>query len=137
MSIPVLTQVYDEVRRLSIAGSVVAAGDFRLKKLIPPLEAAGQKAPVFAKVAQAVQAVPSNFVNRIEFDASLLIRNSQTLVPSVAPNNPPLTVPLAGFIDWLAPNPGGAGDSAAHTFVAVLYDAPAIAVPPELPRRKA
>jgi hypothetical protein len=57
MSIPVLTQVYDEVRRLSIAGSVVAGGDFRLKKLAPPLEQAGQKAPVFAKVAQAVNKV--------------------------------------------------------------------------------
>ena len=54
MSIPVLTQVYDEVRRLSIAGSVVAAGDFRLKKLIPPLEAAGQKAPVFAADAAMI-----------------------------------------------------------------------------------
>lgn len=54
MSLHVLTQVYDEVRRLSIAGSVVAAGDFRLKKLVPPLEQAGQKAPVFAKVAQGV-----------------------------------------------------------------------------------
>ena len=54
MSIPVLTQVYDEVRRLSIAGSVLAVGDFRLKKLIPPLEQSGQKAPVFAKVAGAV-----------------------------------------------------------------------------------
>jgi hypothetical protein len=53
MSIQVLAQVYDEVRRLSIAGSVVAPGDFRLKKLLPPLEQAGQKAPVFAKVAQA------------------------------------------------------------------------------------
>ncbi len=53
MSLPVLTQVYDEVRRLSIAGSVVASGDFRLKKLIAPLEQSGQKAPVFAKVAQA------------------------------------------------------------------------------------
>ena len=57
MSIPVLTQVYDEVRRLSIAGSVVASGDFRLKKLIAPLEQSGQKAPVFAKVAQAVTKV--------------------------------------------------------------------------------
>jgi hypothetical protein len=57
MSIPVLTQVYDEVRRLSIAGSVVSSGDFRLKKLVPPLEQAGQKAPVFAKVAQAVTAL--------------------------------------------------------------------------------
>lgn len=57
MSIAVLTQVYDEVRRLSIAGSVVASGDFRLKKLVAPLEQAGAKAPVFAKVAQAVNKV--------------------------------------------------------------------------------
>jgi hypothetical protein len=53
MSIPVLTQVYDELRRLAIAGSAVAPGDFRLKKLLPPLEQAGAKAPVFAKVAEA------------------------------------------------------------------------------------
>lgn len=54
MSIALLTQVYDETRRLSIAGSSAAVGDFRLKKLVPPLEQAGQKAPVFAKVAQAI-----------------------------------------------------------------------------------
>ncbi|TWT34371.1 HEAT repeat domain-containing protein [Blastopirellula retiformator] len=57
MSIPVLTQVYDEVRRLSIAGSSVACGDFRLKKLVAPLQKAGKKAPVFAKVAEAVNSV--------------------------------------------------------------------------------
>ncbi len=57
MSIAVLTQVYDEMRRLAIAGSSVAAGDFRLKKLIPPLEKSGEKAPVFAKVAKAATAV--------------------------------------------------------------------------------
>lgn len=54
MSIPVLTQVYDEVRRLAIAGSVVAPGDFRLKKLAPPLVKAGEKASVFAKVAASI-----------------------------------------------------------------------------------
>jgi hypothetical protein len=54
MSIPILMQTYDEVRRLAIAGSVVAPGDFRLKKLLPQLEQAGQKAPVFAKVGEAV-----------------------------------------------------------------------------------
>ena len=37
MSIAVLTQVYDEIRRLAVAGSVVASGDFRLKKLVPAL----------------------------------------------------------------------------------------------------
>src|SRR5262245_20004362 len=52
--IPVLIQTYDEVRRLAIAGSAAAPGDFRLKKLAPQLEQAGQKAPVFAKVADAV-----------------------------------------------------------------------------------
>lgn len=55
MSIPVLIQTYDEVRRLAIAGSVVAPGDFRLQKLMPQLEQAGQKAPVFAKVGEAVK----------------------------------------------------------------------------------
>lgn len=57
MSIAVLTQVYDEARRLAVAGSVVARGDFRLKKLLPPLEQAGAKSPVFAKVAECAKAV--------------------------------------------------------------------------------
>lgn len=55
MSIAVLTQVYDEMRRLAIAGSDLAGGDFRLKKLLPPLEASAAKAPVFGKVAEAIQ----------------------------------------------------------------------------------
>jgi HEAT repeats len=53
MSIPVLIETYEEVRRLAIAGSVVAPGDFRLKKLLPQLDQAGKKAPVFAKVGEA------------------------------------------------------------------------------------
>src|SRR3954463_16088036 len=57
MSIAILNQVYDEARRLAVAGSVVARGDFRLKKLLPPLEQAGAKAPVFAKVAECARAV--------------------------------------------------------------------------------
>jgi hypothetical protein len=57
MSIALLAQVYDETRRLAIAGSVVAPGDFRIKKLIAPLEQAGAKAPVFAKVAEGIKAV--------------------------------------------------------------------------------
>jgi hypothetical protein len=57
VSIALLGQVYDEMRRLAIAGSVVAPGDFRIKKLIAPLEQVGAKAPVFAKVAEGVKAV--------------------------------------------------------------------------------
>lgn len=54
MSIPALTQTYEDVRRLAIAGSAVAPGDFRLKKVVPLLEKAGQKAPVFVKIGDAV-----------------------------------------------------------------------------------
>ena len=79
MSIPVLTQVYDEVRRLSIAGSVVAAGDFRLKKLIPPLEAAGAKAPVFAKVAQSI----TKLVESHERTSSEALLEVSTLVNAI------------------------------------------------------
>lgn len=79
MSIPVLNQVYDEVRRLAIAGSVVASGDFRLKKLVAPLEQAGQKAPVFAKLAQAVGKV----VDGNEKTASESLLELSTLVNAV------------------------------------------------------
>jgi hypothetical protein len=57
MSLAVLHDVYTELRRVAIAGSVVGPGDFRLKKLIPQLEQLGAKAPVFAKVGEAVKAV--------------------------------------------------------------------------------
>ncbi len=54
MSIAVLNQVYTEARRLAIAGSNLAVGDFRLKKLVEPLEKSAQKAPVFGVVAKAI-----------------------------------------------------------------------------------
>jgi hypothetical protein len=79
MSIAVLAQVYDEARRLAIAGSVVAAGDFRLKKLIPPLEKAGEKAPVFTKVAQSAQAV----IDSSEKTASANLLELTTLVSAI------------------------------------------------------
>lgn len=76
MSIAVLAQVYDEVRRLSIAGSSVAPGDFRLKKLIAPLEKSGEKAPVFKKVAESVgKVIESNEATSAEalLDLSTLV----------------------------------------------------------------
>jgi hypothetical protein len=79
MSIPVLVEVYDETRRLAIAGSVVAPGDFRVKKLIPPLEKMGEKAPVFTKVAQAAQAV----VDSNEKTAAAALLELTTLVNAI------------------------------------------------------
>lgn len=55
MSIAVLNQVYDETRRLAIAGSNLAVQDFRLMKLIAPLEKSAEKAPVFGQVAKSIE----------------------------------------------------------------------------------
>ncbi len=54
MSLPLLDELYTDIRRLAIAGSRVAPGDFRLKKLLDPLRKAGAKAPVFARLADQV-----------------------------------------------------------------------------------
>ena len=57
MSIALLNQVYDETRRLVIAGSNLAVGDFRLKKLVVPLRKSGKRTPVFEKLASAIETV--------------------------------------------------------------------------------
>jgi len=54
MSLALIEESAKEVRRLAIAGSPLAVGDFRIKKLIAPLEQAGAKVPVFAQVAKAI-----------------------------------------------------------------------------------
>lgn len=79
MSIAVLNEVYTETRRLAIAGSGLAAGDFRLKKLVPPLEKAGTKAPVFAKVAEAIGRVVESDTKT----ASAALLELSTLVTAV------------------------------------------------------
>lgn len=79
MSIAVLNQVYDEVRRIAIAGSAVAPGDFRLKKLIPLLEQAGKKSPVFAKVADSA----TSLVDSSEKTASTALLEMGTLINSI------------------------------------------------------
>src|SRR5215470_1414459 len=94
MSIPVLVEVYDEMRRLAIAGSAVAPGDFRLKKLVAPLEKSAEKAPVFAKVAQAVQAV----VDSNDKSASTALLELTTLVNAIL-----YTQGATGIVGELAP----------------------------------
>lgn len=57
MSIELLYDLQQEVRRLFIAGSGMAQGDMTLKKLHPQLQALGESAPVFKKIASGVQEV--------------------------------------------------------------------------------
>src|SRR5215510_1497987 len=80
--------------------------------------------------AHGVQDVPSKRVHRIVLETSVLITNSQTLVPSVAPKIP---APALKACPW--PNAGGAGAIADQLLPVTLYDAPS--TPPPALRRKA
>lgn len=79
MSLTILHQIYDETRRLAIAGSSVAPGDFRLKKLLPSLEQAGAKSPVFAKLAQSTKTL----VESNEKSAAVALLELGTLINSI------------------------------------------------------
>src|SRR5437868_13584603 len=79
MSIALIQESANEVRRLAIAGSPLAVGDFRLKKLIAPLEQAGAKVPVFAQVAKAV----SELVNGNETESPARLLSLSTLLNAI------------------------------------------------------
>src|ERR1051326_449890 len=79
MSLALIDESAKEVRRLSIAGSTLAVGDFRLKKLIAPLEQAGAKVPVFAQVAKAI----SDLVNGTEAESAGRLLNLSTLLNAI------------------------------------------------------
>ncbi|MDR3303126.1 MAG: hypothetical protein LBS86_01800 [Treponema sp.] len=57
MALPVLTELNDELSRLYVAGSALAADDERLARFIPGLRALGQKAPVFTELAERLTAL--------------------------------------------------------------------------------
>lgn len=79
MSLALIQESAKEVRRLAIAGSPLAVGDFRLKKLAGPLEQAGAKVPVFAQVAKAINDV----VNGKEADSAANLLNISTLLNAI------------------------------------------------------
>ena len=79
MSLALIQESAKEVRRLAIAGSPLAVGDFRLKKLAAPLEQAGAKVPVFAQVAKAINDV----MNGKESDSAANLLNLSTLLNAI------------------------------------------------------
>src|SRR5678809_1185990 len=79
MSLALIQESAKEVRRLSIAGSNLAVGDFRLKKLVPPLEQAGAKVPVFAQVAKAI----NDLVNGKEAESAANLLSLSTLLNAI------------------------------------------------------
>ena len=79
MSLALIQESAKEVRRLSIAGSNLAVGDFRLKKLVPPLEQAGAKVPVSAQVAKAI----NDLVNGKEAESAANLLSLSTLINAI------------------------------------------------------
>src|SRR5437899_916437 len=79
MSLALIQESAKEVRRLSIAGSNLAVGDFRLKKLVAPLEQAGAKVPVFAQVAKAI----NDLVNGKEVESAANLLSLSTLINAI------------------------------------------------------
>jgi hypothetical protein len=79
MSLALIEESAKEVRRLAIAGSPLAVGDFRLKKLVSLLEQAGAKVPVFAQVAQAIRDV----VDGTEAESAAGLLNLSTLLNAI------------------------------------------------------
>ncbi|MCU6711892.1 HEAT repeat domain-containing protein [Paenibacillus sp. J5C_2022] len=57
MSTALLQELHKELRRVYIAGSELATGDMRLKRLLPQFQQLGQRAPVFSKLGQGIAAL--------------------------------------------------------------------------------
>jgi hypothetical protein len=79
MSLALIEESAKEVRRLAIAGSPLAVGDFRIKKLIAPLEQAGAKVPVFAQVAKSI----SELANGTEAESATRLLALSTLLNAI------------------------------------------------------
>src|SRR6185437_3342960 len=79
MSLALIEESAKEVRRLAIAGSPLAVGDFRIKKLIAPLEQAGAKVPVFAQVAKSM----SDLANGTEAESPARLLALSTLLNAI------------------------------------------------------
>lgn len=75
-----LQELHGELRRLYIAGSDLAADDFRLKKLEPKLNALGERAPIFKRIAEGTAAL----VGPAEpFERAARLQDVSTLLNSV------------------------------------------------------
>ncbi len=79
MSLALIEEAAKEVRRLAIAGSPLAVGDFRIKKLIAPLEQAGGKVPVFAQVAKSI----TELTNGTEAESAARLLALSTLLNAI------------------------------------------------------
>lgn len=57
MSTALLQELYQETRRLYIAGSELAVEDIRLRKLLPRFQQLGEKAPIFKRLGDQIESI--------------------------------------------------------------------------------
>lgn len=82
MSTALLQELNQEVRRLYIAGSELAAGDFRLKRLLPQFQQLGERAPVFKRLGEGIHALIEPGAGR-ETQSAQLLQDLNQLLSSV------------------------------------------------------
>lgn len=81
MSTALLQELHQEYRRLYIAGSELAAGDFRLKRLLPQFQQLGERSPVFKKLGEGITALieagsPDSLAPGIQLQENTLLLES-------------------------------------------------------------
>lgn len=79
MSVELLHDLQQEVRRLFIAGSALAQGDLRIAKLQPQLNKLGEAAPIFKRIGEASDAV----LNASREDSAVKLLELATLLSAV------------------------------------------------------
>jgi len=57
MSTALLQELHQELRRLYIAGSDLALGDYRLKRMLPQFQQLGERAPIFKRLGEGIAAL--------------------------------------------------------------------------------
>ena len=82
MSTALLQELNQEVRRLYIAGSELAAGDFRLKRLLPQFQQLGERAPVFKRLGKGIHALIEPETGK-ETQSAQLLQDLNQLLSSV------------------------------------------------------
>ncbi|MDR0271124.1 HEAT repeat domain-containing protein [Paenibacillus sp.] len=83
MSNALLMELNEEIRRLYIAGSDLAAGDYRLKRLLPSFQQLGERAPVFKKLAEGISDLVDASGGGSDADSARSLQDVNLLLQSV------------------------------------------------------
>ncbi|MNC07982.1 hypothetical protein D3C75_555520 [compost metagenome] len=104
MSNALLIELKQETDRLYIAGSELASGDFRLKRLLPRFEALAAQSPVFGKLAELIRQLAEEQSGQGQQSAAWRLQELGLLLGSIL-----ATQSGAQPLEGTAPLPAGSG----------------------------